>query len=193
MAVDLAAYDAVPRRPMTPGGPLVLGWAGTAGGLRYLEALAAVLRRVAAKHDVVVRVVSGGYASVRLPGVPLDARPWCAESALSDLASFDIGLVPLADTPFEQAKFPFKLLQYLALGVPSVSARVGLAASLIRDGDNGLLAGSEAEWVAALERLIGDASLRGRLREGGRDTVAASYTIDRVAPLLVDGLWRAAR
>lgn len=192
MAVDLSAYDAVPR-PSTSQGPVVLGWAGTAGGLRYLEALAPVLQQLSARHDILVRVVSGGYASVRLPGVPLDTRPWCAASALADLASFDIGLVPLADTPFEQAKFPFKLLQYLALGVPSVSARVGLAAALIRDGDNGLLAGSDAEWLASLQRLIGEASLRVRLREGGRATVAASYTIERVAPLLVDGLFRAAR
>jgi glycosyltransferase involved in cell wall biosynthesis len=193
MAVDLAAYERASRPTVEGAGPVVLGRAGTAGGVRYLEALGPVLQRVAARHDVVVRVISGGYANVRLPGVPLDARPWCAESALSDLAEFDIGLVPLADTSFEHAKFPFKLLQYLALGVPSVSARVGLATSLIRDGDNGLLAHSDAEWLAALERLIGDVSLRARLRQAGRATVAASYTTERVAPLLVDGLLRAAR
>ena len=173
-------------------GPIVLGWAGTAGGLRYLEALAPVLQAIAHRHDVVVRVISGGYASVRLPGVPVDARPWRQTSALDDMAAFDIGLVPLDDTGFEQAKFPFKLLQYLALGVPSVSARIGLAPTIVHDGENGLLAGVPEEWQAALERLIVDAAVRRRVAAAGRDTVAAAYTTERVAPVLIEGLYRAA-
>jgi glycosyltransferase involved in cell wall biosynthesis len=191
MAVDLAEYDAV--RAATPADRVVLGWAGTAGGLRYLEALAPVLRELAERRSIVVRVISGGYRDVRLPGVPVEARPWRAETALADMRAFDIGLVPLDNTPFEQAKFPFKLLQYLALGVPAVSARVGVAADVIEERRNGLLARSPAEWRAALEALIADADLRTRLGSAGRETVAAHYTIDRVAPLLLDGLSLAAR
>ncbi len=192
MAVDLAEYDRF-RRPPGPADPVVLGWAGTAGGLRYLEALAPVLRRVSERHPIVVRVISGGFARVCLPDLPVDARPWRVESALEDLASFDIGLVPLDDTPFEQAKFPFKLLQYMALGVPAVSARVGLARDVIEPGRNGLLAGSPAEWLDALNSLIADVALRKQLASAGRATVSASYTVERVAPLLLDGLVMAAR
>jgi glycosyltransferase involved in cell wall biosynthesis len=192
MAVDLAEYDRVPR-PAATDAPVVLGWAGTAGGLRYLESLAPVLRELSEKHSIVVRVISGGYERVRLPGVALDARPWRAASALQDLKSFDVGLVPLDDSPFEQAKFPFKLLQCLALGIPAVSARVGVAQTVIDAGHNGMLAGSHAEWRSALEALVADPNLRRRVGAAGRDTVAAHYTIERVAPLLVDGLSRAAR
>jgi glycosyltransferase involved in cell wall biosynthesis len=192
MAVDLAEYDRV-RRHSRATHPLVLGWAGTAGGVRYLNALAPVLRDLASKHELVVSAISGGYRQVCLPGVPLDARPWRAESAVADMADFDIGLVPLDDSPFERAKFPFKLLQYLALGVPAVCAGVGIAASVIRDGENGRLARSLDEWRQALEALIQDDALRRRLAGAGRETVAATYTVDRVAPLLLDGLSRAAR
>ncbi|MDQ6669974.1 MAG: glycosyltransferase family 4 protein [Chloroflexota bacterium] len=193
MAVDLAAYDSVraasPRRPER----LVLGWAGTAGGLRYLEALAPMLREVCLGTGSVVRVISGGYRDVRLPGVPVEARPWRAATALADMRGFHIGLVPLDDTPFERAKFPFKLLQYLALGVPALSARVGVACEVIEHGRNGLLALTPREWQAGLEALIADADLRTRLASAGRQTVAAHYTIQRVAPLLLDGLSLAAR
>ena len=192
MALDLAEYDLARRGGSHRGGPLVLGWAGTAGGLGYLEKLAPVLRELCAKHDVQVRVISGGYQRVCLPGVRVDARPWRADTALADIAAFDIGLVPLDDTPFEEAKFPFKLLQYLALGVPSVTSRVGTAAEIVRHGENGLLAGSAAEWTECLQALILDQRLRERLRECGRDTVASRYTIERVAPLLIEGLTLAA-
>jgi glycosyltransferase involved in cell wall biosynthesis len=190
MCVDLAEYDAVSRQDSQARGQgLVLGWAGTAGGLSYLERLGPVLRELAQERELVVRVVSGGYRRVTLPGVPLDARPW---RGLADLASFDIGLVPLDDTPFERAKFPFKLLQYLALGVPAVAARVGVAAEVIQDGHNGLLAGSADEWREQLRRLMADAELRQRLARTGRQTVEERYTLERVAPRLVRGLLGAA-
>ena len=191
MAVDLAEYDRV-RRPPRRDDRLVLGWSGTPGGLAYLHSLAPVLRDLSRKHPIVVRVISGGYRRASVPGVDVDARPWRAGTALQEMKAFDIGLVPLDDTPFEQAKFPLKLLQYLALGVPAVSARVGVATSVIDPPRNGMLASSHAEWHEALESLIVDADLRRRLGEAGRATVAASYTLERVGPLLVDGLCRAA-
>ena len=184
MAVDLAEYDRA-RAGKHQVGPLVIGWTGTAGGLGYLQRLAPVLAEITSRHDVVVRVVSGGYRRVCLPGVRVEARPW---RTLRDIAAFDIGIVPLDDTPFEQAKFPFKLLQYLALGVPAVSARVGIASSVIRHGENGLLAASADEWQSGLEALIRDAESRRRLATNGRRTVEESYTLERVGPLLVDGL-----
>jgi glycosyltransferase involved in cell wall biosynthesis len=191
MALDLAEYDRA-RRVGHLAGPLVVGWAGTAGGIAYLNALAPVLRDVAARHPLTLRVISGGCRQVRIPDVPLEALPWRAETALQEMAHFDVGLVPLADTPFEQAKFPFKLLQYLALGVPAISARVGVATTVLQHGANGLLAGSPDQWRAALELLIEDANLRRMLATAGRETVATTYTIERVAPLLVRGLTDAA-
>lgn len=185
MSLDLNAYE---PRGSRSARPIVLGWAGTAGGLRYLERLSPVLRTL--RDKALIRVVSGGYQSVRLPGVSLDARPW---RGIDDLREFDVGLLPLDDSEFERAKFPFKLLQYFALGLPVVASRVGIAAEVIKDGENGLLASSEQEWRAALCRLIEDEALRRKLGEAGRDTVKKSYTVERVGPLLVDGLLAAAR
>jgi glycosyltransferase involved in cell wall biosynthesis len=191
MAVDLAEYDRIRRQPAASD-RVVLGWAGTAGGLSYLQSLTPVLRDLAQRHPIQVRVISGGYHRACLQGLDVQARPWRAETALQELAHFDIGLVPLADTPFERAKFPFKLLQYLALGVPAVSARVGVAQTVISHGQNGLLASSPEAWCAALESLIADADLRRRLAAAGRQTVEANYTLERVGPLLADGLAHAA-
>ena len=189
MALDLATYDRVRRRQAAT---LTLGWAGTSGGLGYLHALAPVLREVTAHHDVKLRVISGGYRHVCLPGVPVDARPWRPETGLEEMAQFDVGLVPLDDTPFERAKFPFKLLQYMALGVPVVSANVGVATSVIHHAENGLLARSADEWREALESLVSDAERRRQMGNAGRETVAAHYTIERVGPLLIQGLRDAA-
>jgi glycosyltransferase involved in cell wall biosynthesis len=196
MAVNVAEYDRAREHSTHNGnatGPLVIGWAGTPGGLAYLHKLAPVLRELTIQHDITVRVISGGYQRVCLPGVRVRAQAWKPATGLADMAQFDIGIVPLDDTPFEQAKFPFKLLQYLALGLPAVSARVGTAATVIQDGENGLLVDSAATWRDALERLITDADLRTRLGQAGRETVHQRYTLERVGPLLATGLRCAAR
>lgn len=57
----------------------------------------------------------------------------------------------------------------LSLGLPVVATRVGALAELLDDGDNALLVPSESpeNLACAVIRVLGDAGLRERLREGG--------------------------
>jgi glycosyltransferase involved in cell wall biosynthesis len=55
-----------------------------------------------------------------------------------------------------------------------------------------LLASSLDDWRETLESLIADAELRRRLSTAGRETVAARYTVERIGPLLAEGLAQAA-
>jgi glycosyltransferase involved in cell wall biosynthesis len=73
---------------------------------------------------------------------------------------------------------PNVLLEALALEVPVVATRVAGIPRLIRDGENGLLVepGSAAELTKALAGLLGDAELRQRLRQGGRQTIEERYS-----------------
>jgi glycosyltransferase involved in cell wall biosynthesis len=70
---------------------------------------------------------------------------------------------------------PKSALEAMASGVPFVSTRVGQAAELVRDGENGLLAGVDDvdALTDAVERVHGDAGLRARLRATGRATAEA--------------------
>ncbi|MFN3487249.1 MAG: glycosyltransferase, partial [Planctomycetota bacterium] len=80
---------------------------------------------------------------------------------------------PLPDDPWSRAKMPFKILYYFAAGVPVVASRRGAVETVIRDGENGLLAG---DWRARIEELH-DEALRERLGRAGRKTVEEGYTV----------------
>ena len=63
----------------------------------------------------------------------------------------------------------------LALGLPVVATRVGALPEMLRDGDSALLVPPESSeaLAEAIGRVLGDADLRRRLAEGGRQVARA--------------------
>jgi glycosyltransferase involved in cell wall biosynthesis len=72
------------------------------------------------------------------------------------------------------------------MGVPTVCSAVGANLEVIEHGVNGLLARTPEDWLAALERLIDDPSLRARLGAAGRRTVEERYSMRRSARALAE-------
>jgi hypothetical protein len=65
----------------------------------------------------------------------------------------DIGLVPLNDIPFNQAKSFIKGLEYTASGIPFVAEATGEYQLLAADGV-GSVASSPEEWASRLSELL---------------------------------------
>ena len=69
---------------------------------------------------------------------------------------------------------PLKILHYFASAVPVVATPIGGVTSVIRDGENGLLAGP---WKEKIE-MLRDPALRERLGRAGRTTVEGGFTVE---------------
>jgi hypothetical protein len=124
-------------------------------------------------------------ASPEPSAIPVEFVPWRLEREGDDLVGFDIGVMPLDDTAWSRGKCGFKLLQYMAAGLPAIASPVGVNRSIIRHGENGFLAETPAEWGAALARLIEDPSLRARLGQAARRTVEMEYSLARCSDAFV--------
>ena len=90
----------------------------------------------------------------------------------------DIGLMPLEDDSWSEGKCGFKIIQYLALGIPAVASPVGVNKTIVEDGHNGFLCVTEADWYRRLELLLQDPQLRSRLGEAGRRKMQQQYSIE---------------
>jgi glycosyltransferase involved in cell wall biosynthesis len=179
-AVDTTKF--VPRpRPARPADPLVVGWIGSPTTFHYLESLAPVLQEVASRRPFRLRV-SGAGKPVRLPGVSVHEAPWSLQHEVELFSSCDIGIYPLADDDWARGKCGFKAIQFMACGVPTVAAAVGVNREIIRDGENGFLASTPAEWADKLERLLSDAALRERLGCASREIIDQRYCTRVTAP-----------
>jgi glycosyltransferase involved in cell wall biosynthesis len=172
-SIDVDAYQPMPRSGA--GDKVVVGWMGSSTSQTYLELAVPMLRGVAALPRVEIQVISNRRPE--LPGVPFVWRPWSPETEVTDLAGFDIGIMPMPDDEWALGKCALKALSYMAMGVSTVASPVGANREVIEQGRNGLFASSDAEWVQAVGRLAGDRDLRERLGRAGRETVVARYSM----------------
>lgn len=157
---------------------VTVGWIGSRTTSQYLEPVLPLFARLNAGVPRVKLVLVGADPSLVAPWI--EHRPWSLATETADLASFDIGIMPLPDSAWARGKCGYKVLQYFAAGVPAVASPVGVAPKMLADG-RGLLADSPREWEQALEGLLSDAAERRQRGESGRAFVERHYSYQRWA------------
>lgn len=157
-------------------GKVVIGWTGSLTSTPHLMTAVPMLLKLQEEFRgrIVFRFISD--RPVIIPGLEVEQITWNAASEPEDLAPIDIGIMPLPDTEWSRGKCGFKGLQYMGMAKAVVLARVGVNATIVRDGENGFLAGSDEEWLAKLRLLVNDADLRRRLGAEARRTVEQAYS-----------------
>jgi len=186
-AIDLRRW--IPRPPSKREGPLTLGWVGTAANVRLLEIVIQPLQRVCRRHSGVrLRVICDEAPA--LAGVPFDHQPYSPETEVEDVRAIDIAIAPQIEDPWTRGKVSTKLLAYFAAGLPTVASDVEAHRGIVRDGINGLLAGTLSSWEERLERLIASPDMRDALGAEARKTVEAEFSLEATVPKYVE-LFRA--
>jgi len=147
-------------------GTVVIGWSGSQTTSKYLHLIDSVLKYLAANHNVKIMVM--GDDDFELDGVDIELLHWTAESEITNLQKFDIGLHPLPDEQWAYGKSGGKLVQYMAAGIPIVATALGPNFKVIKDGYNGFLVTGEQEWIDRLVVLITDHELRKKMGENSR-------------------------
>jgi hypothetical protein len=89
--------------------------------------------------------------------------------------SFHIGLAPLLPHAFNAARGHTKFFDFVRCGAAGIFSNVEPYASFVRHEEDGLLVDNQPHaWVAAIERLAGDAALRERIAEAARQRAFAN-------------------
>lgn len=188
--VDTDSYRPVLR---TDEGPIIIGWIGSPTTWHNVQPLLPQLKELCSNGMVRVRAVGAGKMAERdyFPG--LDLIEWTEEDEVAEVQRMDIGIMPLVDSPFERGKSGYKLIQYMACGLPVIASPVGVNREIVAEGESGFLATSEGDWNQALRLLTADAALREGLGRAGRRRVERCYSLSSQSPRLIEILRSAIR
>ena len=160
-----------------------IGWIGTSRNLAYLEAIEPALAGVLA-HCGGARLLVVSERPPRLRSLPADRvqwHPWSVETEVESVQSMDVGLMPLPDDPWTRGKCAFKILQYMACGLPVVASPVGMNSELLTGGEIGVAASFAREWRDALIALEASPELCARQGAAGRRLAEERFSAAGVA------------
>jgi len=155
--------------------------------------VAPALLEILARHPD-VRIVIAGYLHLDPRFAPFADRVrqlgFCADVTAywEVLSGADINLAVLVRGPMADAKSEIKWLEAAMCGVPSIVSGTRTYRELLTDGDDALLADTPEDWLAALDRLIGDPRLRRAIGARARLKALGEYGLDAAVAVLARAL-----
>ena len=106
---------------------------------------------------------------------------------MQDLMKFDIGVMPLKETDWERGKCGFKLIQYMALEIPSVASAFGANLEIVENKELALLVKKDPEeWKNALRSLMNDKLMRKEMGRLARLRIMEAYSKKAVQQDVLD-------
>ncbi len=180
--VDVSQYVFRQREPSSV---FEIGWIGSPVTLPYLDIIQDAMNALNHEANIHVTLIGAGDTNP-FPDVPMTILLWNEETELSIGQEFDVGVMPLANGPFERGKCGYKLVQYMAGGIPVIASPVGVNRQIVEPNINGYLANSTDDWLIALRTLRNNVSKRREMGEAGRKKVEQKYNLQVTAPRLLE-------
>lgn len=180
--VDVSRYTIQERDTQSP---FRIGWIGSPVTARYLDLVRQPMSLLS--RDVPLELILIGAGNTQpFQNVSTTFLPWSEDLELKIGQLFDVGIMPLVDGPFERGKCGYKLIQYMAGGLPVVASPVGVNRDIVEPGVNGFLCESSTDWLTALTRLWEDRAKRKLMGQAGRQKAEQLYNLQVTAPRLLN-------
>ena len=179
--VDISKYSPLCSLDSAKRVPVIV-WIGSPSTVKYLDILKSPLRKLSESFSFKLRII--GASDFKLDGVNIEYVNWTEDSETLLICESDIGVMPLYNTNWELGKCGYKLIQYMACGLPVVASRVGANSDIVCHGENGFLVDSSKEWYEALSFLLTNSDVRSSFGKQGRALIETKYSLQTQAPRL---------
>ena len=162
-----------------------IGWIGSPVTAPYLDEVREAIGKLSQETPVTLTLIGAGHIR-DFAETPTETLPWSETVELEMSLRFDVGIMPLVDGPFERGKCGYKLIQYMASGLPVIASPVGVNQQIVEPGMNGYLAESSAHWLDALRELGNKKEKRILMGQAGRRKAEQLYNLQGTAPRLLN-------
>ena len=160
----------------------IIGWIGSGSSVAYLEICRSAIAK-AVNNGAQFHVISNVFPD--WPEVEMRKVQWTRDGEVDEVRAFDIGLMPLSDSPYARGKCAFKALQYMALGVVPVVSPVGVNETVVVPKITGAHA-TDTQWAETLNNLAINPKLRTTLGKNAREEIENNYTTEALGKRTCD-------
>ncbi|WP_353497668.1 glycosyltransferase [Vibrio sp. CB1-14] len=159
-----------------------------------IELLLPALERIFNKHSNVRLIICGNlnlpsdflskyqHAIKKIPSVKN------VQGYYALLSSADINLAVLHDDELNNSKSELKWFEAGYFGIPSVVSGTQNYLDVVRDGIDGFIAASSAQWFEQLDNLICNSPLREKVGLAAKQRIEREYTIEHLGEKLANEL-----
>jgi glycosyltransferase involved in cell wall biosynthesis len=166
----------------------VIGWTGTGGNLAYVYSIEKSIGQFLRDHpNSFLHVLSDRQPQFTcVPSSRVRFTQWSFTNEAEIVRSWDVGIMPLPDSEFARGKCGFKMLQYMACGLPVVVSPIGMNREILRKDDVGIAATSGSHWFEALSALYADRTGGEAMGLRGRAVVEANFSTEVVSQMIAE-------
>jgi len=160
-----------------------VGWIGSPSTSIYLTQVLESLS-LFGKESLIRLIVIGGKAP-SIPNVDVVEVQWSEDTEIDHINTFDVGIMPLLDNAWARGKCAFKLIQYMACGVPAIASPVGANSDVLNESC-GIFANGSEQWLQALRYMRDNPEKREAMGRIARERIENDFSLQRNLPLMAN-------
>ena len=155
-----------------------VGWIGSPSTQKYiLEIKASLIKFCRERKSKIVLVGAKKNILSHFPGdINVELREWTEDSEVGNIASFDVGIMPLTNGNWEKGKCGYKLIQYLACGIPALGSDVGVNREILENTKGGIIVN---DWYKDLLYVHDNPEIRESLSASALKNLPNTYSMQK--------------
>lgn len=140
-------------------------WVGSSSGLKHIRNVVPALDKAAETihantgKKVTLTVICNLPLEYETKYLEIKNIRWARDIVLDEMLKAHIGIMPLLNIKRSLGKGGFKLVQYMAAGLPSIASDVGFNSNVVADHETGILVDDKDStdgWADAVAELSAD-------------------------------------
>ncbi len=163
-----------------------IGWTGLACNYQFLKLIEQPLFRFLKDYpdSELMLIAEKPWKKTIIPADRIRFVRWSQQTEASSLQEMSVGLMPLPDNEWTRGKCSFKMLQYMAVGLPVIVSPVGMNNEILAKGQIGFAPRNSDEWYESLEILYNNRKLQLTMGDTARQIVEQYFSVDKTADQL---------
>lgn len=161
-----------------------LVWIGSKSTSKLLKPIIPILNNININKPYKIRLKNISDIILEYPefkNIKIINIPWSENTEIQELYNADIGIAPMNDNNWNKGKCAFKVLQYMASGLPVLTSPVGMNKELIINNINGFRITQDSDWekyinLLAIDKFENNKKLINQMSENNKKTIVDLYT-----------------